>query len=57
MLLAAVELRLPHPAGATAVTLTARLDEAFGRFLQRLGWQQAVPAQWLPGGCGLPVAI
>lgn len=57
MLLAAVELRLSHPADAAAVTLTARLDEAFGRFLRRLGWQQAIPRQWLPGGCGLPVAI
>lgn len=57
MLLAAVELTLPHPATDATVTLHARLDETFGGFLEQMDWSRAVPRHWLPGAAGLLRAI
>jgi len=56
MLLAAVELQLPHPACDAVVTITARLDDAFGGLLDRMGWARAVAPHWLPGSSMLPMA-
>lgn len=46
LLLAATELRFPHPRSREITCLTARLDDAFSGILRRMGWGQAVPAPW-----------
>lgn len=57
MLLAAVELSLAHPSDGTAVTLTGRLDAAFGGFLRQMGWESVLPRHWLPGSAGPPMRL
>lgn len=46
LLLAAVELRLRHPVTDDLLELTAPLDAAFLRILDRLGWTAAIPRTW-----------
>ncbi|OWY40515.1 pseudouridylate synthase [Xenophilus sp. AP218F] len=48
MLLACMRMRLIHPLGGEPLTLATRLDEDFAHALRQLGWQDAVPAAWLP---------
>ncbi|WP_305042835.1 tRNA pseudouridine(65) synthase TruC [Geoalkalibacter sp.] len=50
LLLAAVELRLPHPADPRLLTLTAPLENSFARLLDPLGWRTAVPERFLSRG-------
>lgn len=50
LLLACVELRLPHPVSGTTLMLRAPLASDFCRLLARLEWTDAVPPQWLPAG-------
>ncbi len=47
MLLAAMELRFPHPCTGAPVVLTAPLAEDFTAVIERLGWRNAVSRQWL----------
>jgi tRNA pseudouridine65 synthase len=47
MLLASVELRLPHPATGEKLHLVGTLDAAFRKALAHLGWVGAVPPHWL----------
>ncbi|MDO3380202.1 tRNA pseudouridine(65) synthase TruC [Geoalkalibacter halelectricus] len=47
LLLAAVEISLPHPVGARPLTITAPLEDDFARLLFQLGVQEAVPARFL----------
>ena len=47
LLLHAAELTFPHPGSGTSMTVAAPLDGAFTALLQRLGWQGAVPPEWL----------
>lgn len=49
LLLAATELIFLHPWSGQPIRLVACLDEVFGGALRRLGWLDAVPAEWLPG--------
>lgn len=53
LLLAAVEMTLPHPADGRELTITAPPEESFARVSAALGWREA-PAQpmSLPGTCG-----
>jgi tRNA pseudouridine65 synthase len=46
LLLAATELRFPHPRSREETCLTARLDADFSRILQRMDWQGAIPEAW-----------
>lgn len=48
LLLAAVELRLPHPVDGSLLTLTAPLEQNFACLLDPLGWRTAVPERFLP---------
>lgn len=48
LLLAAVEMTLPHPIDGHALTLTAPLESSFARLLDPLGWREAVPTRFLP---------
>lgn len=60
LLLAAVELALPHPVTGAPLVLTAPLAEDFMQAATRLGWQEAVPASWrpqLPAGSGTIAAF
>lgn len=50
LLLACVELRLPHPVSGAMLTLRAPLASDFCRLLARLEWTAAVPPQWLLDG-------
>ncbi len=47
LLLHAAELTFPHPASGLVQTVTAPLDETFSCLIQRLGWQDVLPKQWL----------
>jgi tRNA pseudouridine65 synthase len=49
LLLAAVEIRFPHPGTGRPTTITAPLSEDFGAVLRRIGWEEAVPARWRSG--------
>jgi tRNA pseudouridine65 synthase len=49
LLLHAAELTFPHPADGRTVTIAAPLDAAFAGLLQRFGWLEAVPGDWLAG--------
>lgn len=46
LLLAAVEMTLPHPAGGHPFTITAPLESTFARLLDSLGWRTAVPERF-----------
>ncbi len=48
MLLAAVELRLPHPRTGEPLRLVAPVDAPFHSIIDRMEWRQAVPVQWTP---------
>jgi tRNA pseudouridine65 synthase len=48
LLLAATELRFPHPFSDRPCRIVAPLARDFAELLGRLGWLQAVPAPWLP---------
>jgi len=47
LLLAATELRLPHPFFGNKLNICAPLDDVFRRLLQTFNWTAAVPASWL----------
>ncbi len=47
LLLACVEVRLPHPVTGEPLTITAPLAEDFAAVVRRLGWCENVPARWL----------
>lgn len=49
LLLAATEMIFLHPWTGQPILLVAPLDEAFDGALRRLGWLDALPAEWLPG--------
>ena len=46
LLLAATELRFPHPRSREITCLTARLDADFTQILEQMEWQKAVPPDW-----------
>jgi tRNA pseudouridine65 synthase len=46
LLLAATELRFPHPRSREPTCLTARLDADFAHILEQMEWQSAVPQDW-----------
>jgi tRNA pseudouridine65 synthase len=48
LLLHAVELSFRHPATGEEVTLTAPPDGTLAALIDRLGWLDAIPCQWLP---------
>jgi tRNA pseudouridine65 synthase len=48
MLLAAVELSLPHPRTGESLRLVAPVDDPFQLIIDRMAWRQAVPVQWTP---------
>jgi tRNA pseudouridine65 synthase len=48
LLLAAMELTLPHPATGEELTLTAPLAPDVYALVTRLGWADALPPQWRP---------
>lgn len=52
LLLAAVELVLPHPTEQDSVRITARIDEDFFKVIQELGWGAAVNPEFLPVPAG-----
>lgn len=47
LLLAATELKLPHPYTSQPLNLCAPLDDTFHRLLRAFGWYTAVPSSWL----------
>ena len=48
LLLAATELRFTHPVMQTELRLIAPLDTTMTQLIERFGWYNAVPHQWLP---------
>lgn len=46
LLLAATELRFPHPRSREETCLTARLDADFSRILRWMDWEKAIPEAW-----------
>ncbi|NWK79423.1 tRNA pseudouridine(65) synthase TruC [Aquitalea sp. LB_tupeE] len=48
MLLACMEMQITHPETGAAITLTCPLAEDFASVVRALGWEQAIPAHWLP---------
>lgn len=48
LLLACVELRLPHPVTGEPLTFTAPLAADFAGVLAQLGWASHLPPRWLP---------
>jgi tRNA pseudouridine65 synthase len=49
LLLAATELRFPHPRSREITQLTARIDPDFSRILHHMGWADAIPNAWMAG--------
>lgn len=49
MLLAAIELRLPHPRTGEYLKLVATVDGPFRSALNHMGWMDAVPSHWVKG--------
>jgi len=47
LLLAATEIRFPHPRSRETTRLTARIDPDFSRILNHMGWDQAIPSAWI----------
>ena len=47
LLLAATDIRLPHPFTEHPLHISAPLDETFMQLLERFDWRSAVPAAWL----------
>jgi tRNA pseudouridine65 synthase len=48
LLLACVEVWLPHPVTGEPLTITAPLAEDFAAVVRQLGWGQSLPGRWLP---------
>ena len=46
LLLAAVEIALPHPRTGQPLTISAPLEESFAAVIKKLGWKEAVPERW-----------
>jgi tRNA pseudouridine65 synthase len=46
LLLAATELRFPHPRSREETCLTARLEADFCRIVKRMDWGEAIPEAW-----------
>jgi len=46
LLLASVQMSLPHPASGARCTISAPLDGAFSALVERFGWSGAVPPAW-----------
>ena len=46
LMLAATELRFPHPRSRETTCLTARLDSDFSQIMNRMGWEDAIPRPW-----------
>ncbi|MDD2336301.1 MAG: tRNA pseudouridine(65) synthase TruC [Geobacteraceae bacterium] len=47
MLLHAAELSFPHPWSGENVTINAPLDEVFAEIIQRFGWKDNLPPNWI----------
>ena len=47
LLLAATDIRLPHPFTEHPLHISAPLDETFMQLLERFAWRSAIPAAWL----------
>lgn len=46
LLLAAVEITLPHPVTGQPLRITAPLEDRFAAVIEKLGWKEAVPERW-----------
>ena len=46
LLLAAVEITLPHPVTGQPLRISAPLEESFAAVIEKLGWKEAVPERW-----------
>jgi tRNA pseudouridine65 synthase len=46
LLLAAVEITLPHPVTSQPLRISAPLEESFAAVVEKLGWKEAVPERW-----------
>lgn len=46
LLLAAVEIALPHPMSGQPLRISAPLEDSFAALIERLGWKEAVPERW-----------
>jgi tRNA pseudouridine65 synthase len=46
LLLAATEIRFPHPRTRETTRLEAPLDDDFTAILKHMGWESAVPRRW-----------
>ena len=53
LLLAATEIRFPHPRTRLETCLAARLDMEFDSILHHMGWETGVPQGWRPPGKNL----
>jgi tRNA pseudouridine65 synthase len=49
LLLAAVELKLPHPNTGNALHVIAPLEKSYRDVLQKIGWLDQLPEAWLAG--------
>jgi len=47
LLLAAMEMTLPHPQDGRTLTITAPLESSFASLLDLFGWRESVPARFL----------
>ncbi len=47
LLLSAVELNFFHPYKQTHINLTASLNKTYLSVIERFGWQESLPSQWL----------
>ncbi|WP_199102927.1 tRNA pseudouridine(65) synthase TruC [Aquitalea sp. ASV11] len=48
MLLACMEMQITHPLTGAVIQLTCPLAEDFASVVRALGWEHALPANWLP---------
>jgi len=46
LLLAAVEITLPHPITGQPLRIGAPLEDSFAAVIEKLGWKKAVPERW-----------
>ena len=53
LLLAAVEIALPHPVTGQPLRINAPLEDSFAGVIESLGWKEAVPERWLEEGVEL----
>lgn len=47
LMLAATEISFPHPRSRETTRLSARIDPDFFRILNHMGWDAAIPADWI----------